>query len=250
MANPAGIARHSSKTLVGDPLRAARLLDGFAFRICEAEAQTARSLAVRREVYVHQVGYDVPVPDEYDGRSWLLLAEEVATGLAVGTMRITPSWEGSLECEQYFSLPPEYRALGCVEINRFAILPEYRRGGSGTPAVFLGLFKLASEFLTRMVAPASGGRYGLIASKPERTWTYELGGFRNTGHEAPYGKLGGSLHQLLVADFPDGWRSALAEGPIASFMTDVDCPQVVLPRAYPETGIGVPRFVEPLRIAV
>lgn len=250
MASPAHVVQSKSRSVVAEPERATSMLAGFRFRVVQSRQEAIRALAVRREVYVNQTGYDVPVPDAYDRRSWLLLAEENASGLVVGTMRITPSWEGSLECEESFELPLAYRVAGCVEINRFAILPGYRRGRSGTPSVFLGLFKLASDYLTRVVAPVSGGRYGLVASKPERSWTYELGGFRQTGMAAAYGSLDGSLHQLLVADFPDDWLAKVCEGPLGSFMTEAHCPEIEVPAYLPPVGIGVPAAQDRLRLAV
>src|SRR5213082_2691744 len=62
-----------------------RLLRGYRFSVCEDAASVARALEVRRQVYRDTCGYDVPIPDEYDGRSWLLLAEDVRTGEAVGS---------------------------------------------------------------------------------------------------------------------------------------------------------------------
>src|SRR2546428_5292062 len=71
-----------------------RLLRGYRFSICEDAASVARALEVRRQVYRGACGYDVPIPDEYDGRSWLLLAEDVRSGEAVGSMRVTPRAAG------------------------------------------------------------------------------------------------------------------------------------------------------------
>jgi len=61
------------------------LLEGYRFRVCEDPASFAAALDVRREVYNANCGYDVPVPDAYDDRSWLLIAEHVESGQAVGT---------------------------------------------------------------------------------------------------------------------------------------------------------------------
>src|ERR1051325_10181159 len=73
------------------------LLRGYRFRVCTDPASFAAALDVRRRVYQGGCGYDVPVPDEYDGRSWLLLAEHVEAGETVGTMRIAPRSAGPLE---------------------------------------------------------------------------------------------------------------------------------------------------------
>src|SRR5439155_13685529 len=123
------------------------LLRGYRFRVCTDPASFAAALDVRRRVYQGGCGYDVPVPDEYDGRSWLLLAEHEETGEAVGTMRITPRSVGRLEAEEYFWLPPRLRTAASVEVNRFAILPGHRRAGKLMPAVSFGLFKLMIQFI-------------------------------------------------------------------------------------------------------
>src|SRR5262245_56126215 len=81
------------------------LLDGFRFRVCETAEDATRAIWVRRRVYRDGSGYDVPVPDDVDARSWLLIAEDVRTGAAVGTVRITPRSVGELEAEEYMHLP-------------------------------------------------------------------------------------------------------------------------------------------------
>jgi len=73
------------------------LLNGYRFRVCETAEDIERALEVRRAVYNGNCGYDVPVPDEHDSRSWILLAEDMQTGKAVGTMRVTPRFGGKLE---------------------------------------------------------------------------------------------------------------------------------------------------------
>src|SRR5262245_53250328 len=81
------------------------LLDGYRFTVCEDAEAAVQALEIRRQVYVDGVGYDIPVPDAYDGRSWLLLAEDEATGKPVGCMRLTPRFAGPFESEEFFTLP-------------------------------------------------------------------------------------------------------------------------------------------------
>src|SRR5262245_36308256 len=139
------------------------ILEGYRFTVCEGAEAARRALEIRRKVYVEGVGYDVPVPDAYDHRSWLLIAEDEATGQPVGCMRLTPRFAGPFELEEYFTLPKALRTPKCVEINRFAILPEYRKGKTFLPIVSLGLFKTAMTFLQSMNVS-----HIVIASKPER----------------------------------------------------------------------------------
>src|SRR5262245_38289915 len=86
-----------------------QLLRGYRFSVCQSPAAASRALAVRQAVYVDGSGYALPVPDPYDARSWFLLAEDLESGLAVGSMRLTPRFAGPLEAEESFTLPPLLR---------------------------------------------------------------------------------------------------------------------------------------------
>src|SRR5262245_15187049 len=97
------------------------ILEGFRFRVCENPWQAAQALEVRRQVYVEDSGYEIPIPDEYDRRSWLITAEDVSTGRIVGSIRVTPRFAGPLEAEEYFKLPAYLRTSKAFEVSRFAI---------------------------------------------------------------------------------------------------------------------------------
>jgi len=217
------------------------LLRGYRFSVSESPAAAGRALEVRRQVYGN-IGYDVRIPDRYDDRSWTLVAEDTATGQAVGTMRVTPRFAGPLEAEEYFDLPRRFRTGLAFELNRFAILPAYRKGSTFLPVVSLGLFKLVHDLLDALDA-----RYMVIASKPERVWTYQWMRFRSTGLTASYGRLGGAMHELLTYDM----RRApeILEGhPFREFFVSARYDEVELPRRLPALGI-LPEET-PLRVAV
>lgn len=210
-----------------------RLLEGYRFRICEDAESVTRALAVRRRVYVDGAGYPIPVPDAYDVRSWFLLAEDMSTGEAVGSMRLTPRLGGRLELERSFVLPATLRTPKSVELNRFAILPGYRRGKTFLPVVSLGLFKLVYAFLFSL-----DSSYMVIASRPERVWTYDWMRFERTGQVAPYGQLDGTLHELLWYDFQRA--PTILEGhPFRAFFIELDYPEIILPARRPALGVGV-----------
>ena len=218
------------------------LLRGYRFTVCDSPAAAGRALDVRREVYVGGNGYDLPVPDRYDHRSWLLLAEDTEAGKAVGTMRITPRFSGPLEVEEHFRLPTSFRSPASYEINRFAILPAYRKGKTFLPVVSMGLFKLARDLLAGI-----GARRAVIASKAERIWTYRWLTFESTGLVAPYGTLGGVEHELLSYDFrTEAERSA--GHPFREFLTVEKHSEVEVPSRLPSLGL-VPDE-EPKRAAV
>jgi len=221
----------------------AHLLKGYRFSVCEGPDAAARALEVRRRVYVEGVGYDIPVPDEYDRRSWFLLAEDVAAGTAVGSMRITPRFAGALEAEEYFSLPPALRSPRTVEISRFAILPEYRKGKTFLPTVSVGLFKLGIAFLRLRIDDL------VICSKPERVWTYEWLRFARTGLLARYAKLNNAAHEMLVLDFRQIVKT-YAEHPFEELLVGPPCPEVMVPRRAPTLGIGVRAATRESRLAV
>ena len=220
-----------------------QLLKGYRFSVCEGPDVSARALEVRRQVYVNGIGYDVPVPDEYDRRSWFLLAEDVAAGKAVGSMRITPRFAGKLEAEEYFNLPTRLRSPRSFEISRFAILPEYRKGKTFLPTVSVGLFKLGIAFLRFRVDDL------VICSKPERVWTYEWLRFERTGLVTRYAKLNNAQHELLVLDFRQILKT-YGGHPFEELLVGPACPEVVVPRRAPALGIGVRGAVRELRLAV
>ena len=210
-----------------------RLLKGYRFRVCEDAETAARALDVRRRVYVDGAGYPIPVPDPYDVRSWFLLAEDAGTGEAVGSMRLTPRLAGRLELEKYFPLPAALRSPKSVELNRFAILPGHRKSKTFLPVVSLGLFKLVHSFLANL-----DSAYMVIASKPERIWTYEWMRFQRTGQVARYGQLEGVEHELLWYDFERA--PTILEGhPFRAFFINLNYSEVLLPERLPALGLGV-----------
>jgi len=218
------------------------LLAGYRFSICTSAADAEAALEVRRRVYVESSGYGVPVPDEYDPRSWLLLARETATGAAVGSMRITPR-EGPLEAEEYFTLPLRLQTPHAAEISRLAILPAHRKSRTFLPIVSLGLFKLTMRFLERIDA-----EYMVICARPERIWTFEWMRFGRTGLTASYTKLAGAPHELLWYDFKR--KERILEGhPFRGFFLDIEYDEVMLPAAVPSPGVpGDRRDLPRLRV--
>ena len=219
------------------------ILDGYRFRLCTDAASVEQALDVRRQVYVKGVGYDVPVPDALDHRSWILLAEDLETGKACGTMRLTPRSHGPLECEDFFNLPRSLHTPGAVEITRFAILPEYRKGKTFLPVVSLGLFTLTKQIIDR-----ASSKYLVIAVKPERIWTFEWMRFQQTGLSARYEALGGTVHHLLSYDLSVA-DELLADHPFREFLVGGFFPQIQTPTELPPLGVGMPADDEPLRIA-
>jgi N-acyl-L-homoserine lactone synthetase len=220
--------------IVEDAERRRNLLHGYRFRICERAEDAMRALAVRRQVYRGLCGYEVPVPDAYDHRSWLLLAEHEESGEAVGTMRLTPRSAGALESEEYFTLLPHLRSPRVLEITRFAILPAHRDGRGSQPAVAVGLFGLVSRMLVLL-----GVDYAVVCSKPERMWTYQWMCFERTGLTAPYGKLGAVPHELLTLDFRFGAKSLRSTLPMWDFFFGPTPPEMTLPQRTPRLGVGV-----------
>ena len=209
----------------------ANLLAGYRFRVCTDPESFAAALDVRRRVYNGTCGYDVPVPDAYDDRSWLLIAEHVASGEAVGTMRITPRSVGRMEAEEYFWLPPRLRSPRVVEVNRFAILPAHRKSEKFLPAVSFGLFTLMINFVMDEV----GADFVVVCSKEERIWTYEWLRFQRSGIVARYGKLGDAEHELLTMDI----RRRLNEHRdhrLWDFLFETDHPEITIPDVIPGLG--------------
>jgi N-acyl-L-homoserine lactone synthetase len=207
------------------------LLRGYRFRVCSDATSVARALDVRRSVYVAECGYDIPVPDAYDARSWFLIAEHLRSGEVVGSMRITPRAGGLLEAEEYFSLPPYLRTSQVVEVTRFAILPPYRKSKRFLPVVAMGLFKLACNFVDRL-----GVQYVVVCAKPERVWTYQWLKFEPVGISAPYTKLGGQRHELLEANLRGG-ITRHRDHRYWEFFFEIQHGEVSLPNRIPKLGL-------------
>ncbi len=224
---PAGAARDESTRT--EFLGA--LLEGFRFRLAQSAADTEAVLAVRRECYRH---YDVPVPDEYDSRSWFLLAECEATGKVVGTIRITPRSDGPMELEEYFALPAQLKGDDVVEMTRFAILPEYRKSASGMPRVTFGLFKMVPAFITSI-----GAHYICVSSTAQQAKIYSWLGFTATGVTAPYRKLANKEHELFVWDLRHGFGPYDTQQFYAWFV-EWKSKEIIIPDARPPLGVGIP----------
>jgi N-acyl-L-homoserine lactone synthetase len=218
------------------------LLAGYRFRVCEDPETFARALELRREVYVGDFGYDLPVPDQYDRRSWLLIAESEEDGEIVGTMRITPRMFGPLEAEEYFRLPAALAGSRVVEISRFAIRRSHRRTHAG-PTVAIGLFKLCYELVT-----ALGAKHQVICSKAEKLGTYLAMGFESTGITARYEKLNGAEHELLCNDFRKNAPDLEVEFFRALFC-DMSFEEVEIPSGIPPVGLIDPIRSESVRLA-
>lgn len=207
------------------------LLDGYRFFVAQTPDDVAQALEIRRQVYCGEVGYDLPVPDQYDYRSWFLLAEEIETGKRVGTIRLTPRTLGPLEAEEYFRLPLPLQSRLSLEVSRFAILPAYRKGKTFLPVVSLGLFNLV-----RCFGDSLAFKQLVICSKAERLWTYEWMCFRRTGLVARYDKLNGAEHELLFHTY-DWAEEALSEHPLRMFMDGTRVQGVELPDHEVELGL-------------
>ena len=218
------------------------LLNGYRFRVAETAEEFAAALELRREVYCGDFGYEVSVPDEYDHRSYLLIAECEETGEIVGTMRLTPREYGPIEAEEYFTLPAELDSRHAIEISRFAIKRTHRKTRTFLPVISCGLFKLCYEFSMFLGADCQ-----IVCSKAEKMASYLSMGFSSTGITKPYAALNGVEHELLSHDF-NRLDEILKDNPFGELcFTPLD--QVTLPEGMPPTNLVDEPFSEPLRMA-
>jgi N-acyl-L-homoserine lactone synthetase len=218
------------------------LLNGYRFRVAETAEEFAAALELRREVYCGDFGYDVPVPDEYDHRSFLLIAECEETGEIVGTMRVTPRELGPIEAEEFFTLPEHLDSPRAVEISRFAIKRSHRKTRTFLPTVACGLYKLLYEFSMFI-----GTDCQIVCTKEEKLASYLSMGFASTGIKKSYTTLNGIEHELLSHDF-NRLAEILKDNPFGELcLTPLD--QVVVPNEMPATNLVDESFSEPLRMA-
>jgi N-acyl-L-homoserine lactone synthetase len=224
---------HSLATPETSDFGLAAVLEGYRFYVATDPDTFARALAVRRQVYVENFGYDVPVPDEYDHRSWLLVAEHLASGEIVGTMRLTPRAFGPVEAEEYFTLPGGLDGAGTIEISRFAIVAAHRKTRTFLPAVSIGLYKLCYELSMLVSADRQ-----VVCTKAERLWSYLSMGFQSTGIKTRYAKLNGTEHELLWHDFSAIAHGSIPGNPFAdlcAYRFDED--EVATPATVPPLGL-------------
>jgi N-acyl-L-homoserine lactone synthetase len=219
------------------------LLKGYRFRVAETEEEFAAALELRREVYCGDFGYEVPVPDQYDHRSYLLIAEVEATGEIVGTMRITPRELGPVEAEEYFTLPAHLDSARAIEISRFAIKRSHRKTRTFLPVVACGLYKLLYEFSIFL-----GTDCQIVCTKEEKLASYLSMGFSSTGIKESYASLNGVEHELLFHDF-NRLEEIIKDNPFCELcMTPLE--EICLPFELPPTNLVDESFGEPLRMAV
>jgi hypothetical protein len=207
-------------------------LSGYRFSVCATVDEAQRALAVRRQVYVGEKGYDVAVPDSFDERSWLLMAEDVKTGEAVGTLRITCAKAGSIEMASCFQLPARLCEPDVAELSRLAILPGHRAGATHSLAVSLGLFKLMVQVILR-----EGIRLLAVCSKAERIWSYTWLQFRSTGVSAPYTVLDGAMHEILLLDLRHGPEPYQDTFDLYDFFFCQTTPEIMIPDRVPPLGV-------------
>ncbi len=219
------------------------LLKGYRFRVAETAEEFAAALELRREVYCGDFVYEVPVPDAYDHRSYLLIAECEETGEIVGTMRVTPRALGPLEAEEFFELPEDLDMPRAIEISRFAIKRSHRKTRTFLPVVACGLYKLLYEFSMFL-----GTDCQIVCTKEEKLASYLSMGFTSTGIKKSYVTLNGVEHELLHHDF-NHLASILKDNPFGELcLTPLD--EVALPKEFPPTNLVDDSVGEPLRMVV
>lgn len=216
-----------SRSEVGRPAYA-DLLQGYRFTVCETAEAFENAMDVRRRVYNGTCGYQLPIPDGYDHRSWLLLAEHVPSEEAVGTMRVTSRAGGRLEAEEYLTLPPRLRSPRTVEVNRFAVVPAHVKLDRFPAAVSLGLFKLMVKFSIERL----GALHAILCAREERVWAFEWLRFQRSGLVARYAKLGNVDHEVLTLDLAT--RPANDEDQaLSQFLFETEHPEIKLPPLAP-----------------
>lgn len=104
----------------------------FVCRTCETEADREAAMVIRFAVFVDE--QRVPADeerDEYDAVAHHLLAEETATGLAVGTARIVDKGNGVAKIGRVAVRLP-YRGVGVGNLLMLVALDVVRRAGHKT----------------------------------------------------------------------------------------------------------------------
>lgn len=161
------------------------------------EGLAAAAYEIRRRVYCHEVGKLTPegVIDDYDNRAVRFVAG--IDGEWVSSARMVFG-EAAFEMEKYFDLS-EFRKQGsCAEINRFAVLPDYRRS-----VVAYGMFRGFYRYAIK-----NRIRFFCIVTTPENCRMYRHMGFKKIGGPIYYEEVHCD-HDADVLDLDqalDEWR--------------------------------------------
>lgn len=159
--------------------------------------QLADALEIRRRVYC-SIGKLDPacLQDEFDVRATHFLGS--TNGQWVSSARMVA--DGDFEMERYFDLSKYRRAGRCAEINRFAILPDFR-GSAVAYAMFRGFYRYA---IVNQI------RFFCIAATPGRYCRMYLHlGFTQIGKTVMYQELR-EFHDAYVLDLDEAlndWRT-------------------------------------------
>jgi len=203
----------------------------YRFRVCQTDEEAVVAFEIRRQVYQEGCSYTVQIPDDIDERSWFFLAEDAASGRPIGTMRATSRAYGPFELEKYFRVPDTFRSGRAVELARFAIIPEFRRG-AGAPIVSLGLCNLVKRFLDTV-----GAEYMVFAAKAKQALTYSWMRFTSTGIRARYDDLGEEDHELMFGNMARA-ATALDRHPFKPVLDGYPFPTAIMPEVPPPLGLG------------
>lgn len=146
------------------------------------------ALDIRREVYCSIGKLDpASLSDGFDDRAAHFLGG--VGGKWVSSARMV-SDDGEFEMERYFDLS-RYRALGrCAEINRFAILADFR-GSAVAYAMFRGFYRYAIANSIRF--------FCIVATPGPNSRMYRHIGFSQFGDTVLYQELH-ALHDAYVID--------------------------------------------------
>lgn len=194
------------------------LLADYRFTVCTDEATAVKAVTVRAEVD------GATLVDEYDARSWLLLAEHATTGKAVGTLRITSRVLGRLPVEAHVALPADLASPKCFELSRLATVPLDRNTRA---AVTLGLCKLAFEFSLWM-----GSEHQVASADSNAARTYLTIGFRPVRRATSDADA-----DLLAHDFRRA-GTGLRGNPFRELFCELDLPEIILPVRTPMMGLA------------
>ncbi len=170
----------------------------FVIRVVRTEVQLGKVCELRAAAYGHHLpefGEKLLEPDACDTQpgTLILLAEDKATGSAVGTLRILLNSHKSLPLEAAITLPPHMQGHFLVEINRLSVRPGYSQMD-----VRLALFKAAYLYCY-----ANQVQYMLVGARRPLDRIYKSVTFKPIKGQdewVPLSYAGGIEHTFLVFD--------------------------------------------------
>lgn len=197
----------------------------FTVRVVRTQAQLERACELRAAAYGHHIDalaepFSRPEPIDYMPGTLVLLAEDKATGNAVGSVRFQLNCDGPLQIEESVPVPERVARMFLAEITRLSVRPGYLPG-----LVRNTLWKAIHRYCL-----ASQVEGMIVTSRRSLVRQYRMLGFEDVfedGLEFACAHVGGLPHRVMLFDVQGAERKWKGSGhPLYHFMIETFHPDI------------------------